>query len=90
MDKKYSSYRANNFRKPENMPKKYFPGIIEYKVVSRYPPSRSCFFPVRNVLKTANQCYLFFLTGIDVNFTTREERVAGSCVANKSNLLPDV
>ena len=26
-------HRANNFRNPENMPKKYFPGIIEYKVV---------------------------------------------------------
>jgi hypothetical protein len=25
--------RANNFRNPENLPKKYFPGIIEYKVV---------------------------------------------------------
>ena len=26
-------HRANNFRNPENIPKKYFPGIIEYKVV---------------------------------------------------------
>jgi hypothetical protein len=25
--------RANKFRNPENLPRKYFPGIIEYKVV---------------------------------------------------------
>lgn len=54
-------------------------------------PPWSCFFPVRNVLKTANQRYILFnrhwCDGIDVNFTTREERVTGSCVANKSSLI---
>ena len=31
MDKKSGSL-GDNFRNPENQPKKYFPGIIEYKV----------------------------------------------------------